>query len=316
MNLLKNLEESVKFNLYQEDLYTMRIRFKKKSEQLDDTENTVKVDNADSIESDSSDVMSASFISMEAIDVKLLQERELRNDFGFMNKLKYNSIRFINNFRMSSKLKQIRSDFNVNVSNDDDFESINIYSKLADDLIKKDLLKMEICPEKGLISQNYSCSGCGNGISSKDSIKCDFNGFYMCPNCHGNERCINPLRILKNWDFKRYPICRDSKKMIANLSYNCLVNFAQINPKEFKSNEKFRNVQILREKIVKSTKKRLEAAGKTEGPKQFAMLEKLAWPKTHLLTSSNLFTIEDLIEIENGKFNDSVLLPLYNLLKL
>ena len=48
---------------------------------------------------------------MEAIDVKLLQERELRNDFGFINKLKYNSIRFINNFRL--KTKASRSDFSI-----------------------------------------------------------------------------------------------------------------------------------------------------------------------------------------------------------
>lgn len=328
LELLAKLESSVKFFLHPEDLYTTRIRFKpKKLESKADHETNSPISTESTLESTEttgSDVfMNSSFISMEAIDVAFLQERELTNEFGFINKLKYNSLRFINNFRVSSKLKPHRSDFDFSVC-EDDFESINIYSKQdekedskgEESCLSFNLETMEICPEKGLIAQNYLCPECGNGISLNDSIKCDFSGLYTCPKCHGNEKCINPLRIVKNWDFQRYPISKKSKQIITNLSYNYLIKFPKINPKIFKSNEKFKNIQVLREKIVKSAQKRLKAAGKIDGPKQFALLEKIAWPKTHLLTSADLYTIEDLIEIENDKFYSSVLLPLYNLLKL
>lgn len=313
LNLLRELERSVKFKLYQEDLYLTRIRFKPKLKEIDDksllTESLVQTQEDSPILMDPS--LNASFISMEAIDVKLLQEREMRNDFGFMNKLKYNSIRFINNFRVN-RLKTITSDFRAEPVGD--FESINIFAS-SDAIINK-FEGMEICPERGLIAQNYSCSECGNGISAKDSIKCDFSGNYMCPKCHGGKEGINPIRILRNWDFKRYPISNKSRKVIANASYNNLINFPKLNPKEFKTNVKFEKVKILREKIFKSTQKRLKAAGKSEQTKQLALLEKLAWPKTHLLTSVDLYTIEDLIEIERETFCPKVLLPLYNLLKL
>ena len=72
----------------------------------------------------------------------------------------------------------------------------------------------------------------------------------------------------------------------------------------------------MREKIYKVSQKRLQAAGKQERQNQLKRLERLAWPKIHLLTSTNLYTIEDLIEIERGTFYQTVLFPLYNLLKL
>ena len=258
------------------------------------------------------DVMTSSFISMEAVDVKLLQERELRNDFGFLNKLKYNSIRFINNFKVTGSLKVIKSDYMV--SEFEDFENINITTDYEDD--HETLFNMEICPERGLISQNYTCIECGNGISSKDSIKCDFTGNYLCSKCHGSESGINTIRIIKNWDFNKYPISKSSKKAIVRISYNYLINFPKLNAKEFKMNEKFKNIQIIREKIVKLTEKRQKSAGKTEGPKQMEILQKLSWPKVHLLTTTNLYTIEDLIEIERETFYSNVLVPLYNLIKL
>ena len=90
-------------------------------------------------------IMTSSFISMEAVDVKLLQERELRDDFSFINKLKYNSIRFINNFKAKNSHKVIKSDFMV--SEFDDFENINITTDYEDEHDHDSIFDMEICPE-------------------------------------------------------------------------------------------------------------------------------------------------------------------------
>ena len=319
LNCIKELESNIQFKLYQEDLYDYKVRFNIKNEAnmigTSEKECEFEESNKSPTSSDEKEVMTSSFISMEAVDVKLLQERELRDDFSFLNKLKYNSVRFINNLKMTSNLRIIKSNFMI--SEIDDFESINITIDYEDeDNDSEGLFEMEICPERGLISQNYSCIECGNGISCKDSIKCDFTGNYLCPKCHGGDVGVNPVRIIKNWDFNKYPISRNSKKVIARIAYNCLINFPKLNAKEFKINEKFKNVQIIREKIVKLAEKRQKSAGKTEGPKQMEILQKLAWPKVHLLTSTNLYTIEDLIEIERETFYSNVLLPLYNLLKL
>lgn len=318
LHFFKIIDESFTFQLHPEDLYANRIRLKEKPssksipEELNDPE-TVKVKVYENSGND--EVMNnSSFISMEAVDVKLLQERDLRNDFGFLNRVKYNSLRFIQNFK-HYYIKSSKSSLNVQLD-EDDFEIVNI-SACGNEKELAALSGMEICPERGLLAQNYACSLCSNGISVKDSIKCDFSGDYLCEKCHGGGKCINPMRILRNWDFNRYPISLKSKRLIAQISYNELINFPEINPKIFKSDRRFILITQMREKIFKAVQKRLQSApGKQNQQKQLGIIERLAWPKVHLITSTKLFTIEDLIEIERETFYSNVLVPLYNLLKL
>ena len=63
-------------------------------------------------------------------------------------------------------------------------------------------------------------------------------------------------------------------------------------------------------------KKTTKSAGKTESAKQMEIIQKLVWPKVHLLTSTNLYTIEDLIEIERETFLFSSLQPLLQFIKV
>lgn len=307
------IDELFTFKLHPEDLYVTRSRIGKRADSVTETDE-LKLESEGVYENPNSDVMNSSFISMEAIDVKLLQERELRNDFGLLNRVKYNSLRLFHNFKHYN-LKSSRSSINIQVDADD-FESVSM-TACGNEKELAALLSMEICPERGLLAQNFACTECSNGISMKESIKCDFNGDYLCPKCHGGSKCINPVRIMRNWDFNRYPICTKCKRLIAQISYNELFNFSEINKKMIKNDERFVRIMQLREKIFRAVQKRLHSAvGKKNQQKQIAIMERLAWPKVHLITSTNMFTIEDLIEIEGETFYTSVLVPLYNLLKL
>lgn len=353
LKLIENLEEEVYFDLKIENLYNTRTRWEigipdapikqntKDVDKMKDKDNNF-VENekdllsheiaTDKLPNEIDDVMTSSFISMKAVDVKLLQEREMRNDFGLLNQLKYNTVRFFTNLHINFKTSSTRSlrltsrqreDSDALNNEFDNIEIVSIPFESESDTnnyninnVNDRLLNMKICPERGLNAQNYSCSECGTGISFKNSIKCDFSGNYLCLKCHGGEEFINPVRILRNWDFKTYPISLTSRKTIVELSYKELLNFSEINPKTFKSNEKFKLTNQMREKIYKASQKRLQAVGNQDRKIQWKRLEKLAWPKIHLLTSTNLYTIEDLIEIERGTFYQTVLFPIYNLLKL
>ena len=358
LKLIENLEKEVYFDLKIEDLYNARMRCERNIPDAPIKQNTKDIDieidkiklkfedkhhfienekdlllheiSRDKLPNEIDDVMTSSFISMKAVDVKLLQEREMRNDFGVLNQLKYTTIRFFTNLHLNFKASSTRSlrltsgqreDSDVLNNEFDNVEIVSIpfESDSNNDYINNSngrLLNMKICPERGLDAQNYSCSECGTGISFKNSIKCDFSGNYLCLKCHGGEEFINPVRILRNWDFKTYPICQTSRKTIVEISYKELFNFSEINPKTFNSSEIFKLTNQMREKIYKASQKRLQAAGNQDRKNQRKRLERLAWPKIHLLTSTNLYTIEDLIEIERGIFYQNVLFPLYNLLKL
>lgn len=42
---------------------------------------------------------------------------------------------------------------------------------------------------------------------------CDYTGLYYCPSCHWNDTAPIPARILHNWDFTPYKVCRGNAEM-------------------------------------------------------------------------------------------------------
>lgn len=198
---------------------------------------------------------------------------------------------------------------------DDEFDPVHMEA-VAAGKPEVSLLDMQICPERGLAAQNYSCVSCQNGIGVTDALKCDFNGNYYCKTCHGGWMGVNPVRLLRNWDTKKYPISAASRKLISVIDYNELIDFAAVNPRIFKEFEAFSYISGMRKEIVKMAQRRLTRLSQSDRKKQLARMEKLAWPKNHLLTTSKLYTIEDLTEIASGTFYTRVLLPIYNVLKI
>lgn len=199
----------------------------------------------------------------------------------------------------------------------DDFEDVSIgtATTTSDATSPCSLLAMKICPERGLQAQNFCCSVCGNGISMTESLRCDFSGEYMCPGCHGGRRSVNPVRILRNWDFARYSISEKSRRQIVATAYTELVDLCAANPQVFRSVAGFGEIDALRRTIVRLTRERLGAVDKRQREKELRRLEMLAWPKTHLLHDARLYTMEDLVEVHGGCFYSTVLLPLCNVLR-
>lgn len=299
--LVEKMEKSVHFDLTSSDLYKFTRRLKKREPEV---EAEAEVKNFDSNNKDiEHETKDDEFFVLNACDLDDY-DYKIRIHSGVFRKLVN---RFINNWK---KKRPKHSSINHSDFKDDKFDDINMDLQSESDVNLLDKMSVTICPERGLIAQNYTCPQCKICISSDTSFKCDFTGEYYCSTCHGGGLSINPLRILYNWDFNRYPICRASKRQIAQFSYTNLIDFPKINPKAFESNETFKQIHRTRKQIqIFSTQTQ------NNTPDTLERYKRHIWPKIHLLTSHNLYTIEDLIEIKKGIFHSETLLPLYNLIK-
>lgn len=292
--IIAKMESEVNFDLHPEDLHVMRVRTTPRLSPLNSPLESPETGDAS--------------VQLESLP------NPATSRAGLLTRMLAKTSSFSDHFKRQSEIH--RATITASNLDEEEFEFIEIESVSVIPSTKASLLNMKICPERGLAAQNYSCVGCQNGIGASDAVKCDFSGEYYCKTCHGGWEGINPVRLLRNWDTKRYPISNASRRILSQLDYSELINFASENPKIFKSVEAFSYISSLRKEIVKMAKKRLTKIPARDRNLQKSRMEAIAWPKTHLLTSAKFYTIEDLTEVAEGTFYTRVLLPLYNALKI
>jgi hypothetical protein len=167
---------------------------------------------------------------------------------------------------------------------------------LAETVKEKSEYLMSICPEKSLTLQHFRCSCCNQALNASNEVRlCDYTGLYHCTDCHHNDLSIIPARVLKNWDFSARRVCCNCSKMLSALSSRPLVAIQLINPllytyvHEIGSIENLRNDILLMKNLIV----------KCDRAKEDKLMQELnLWP--HFKESSNLFSINDLMEIHNG----------------
>ncbi|XP_065324445.1 uncharacterized protein LOC135931333 [Gordionus sp. m RMFG-2023] len=84
--------------------------------------------------------------------------------------------------------------------------------------------------EKGLDLQENVCANyeCCTPIGFDVEYRvCHFDGLYYCTECHINESSIIPSRIIHNWDFKFYKVCRLHKRLLEVTSRDPLIDLSQ-----------------------------------------------------------------------------------------
>ncbi|XP_015792468.1 differentially expressed in FDCP 8 homolog [Tetranychus urticae] len=75
---------------------------------------------------------------------------------------------------------------------------------------------LKICPEIGMVKQQFKCNDCDGPISFNSCNLCDYDGKYYCQKCHSGDTAVIPARIIHNWDFLPRPV---SKKSLLTINY-------------------------------------------------------------------------------------------------
>ncbi|KAL1517210.1 hypothetical protein ABEB36_001004 [Hypothenemus hampei] len=158
--------------------------------------------------------------------------------------------------------------------------------------------ELDICPEKGLSAQKYSCAECGISlVSNKDwseMRRCDYTGLYYCSACHWGSSAIIPARVVHNWDFKPQPVCQASLQILRVTSERPLINLEQLNPKLFIRVQELSLVKRLRQELQGIRKYLLVCRNATD--------KHLLWKcdKSHLIDNADMYSLQDLMDTNSG----------------
>ncbi|KAJ8418887.1 hypothetical protein AAFF_G00003860 [Aldrovandia affinis] len=100
-----------------------------------------------------------------------------------------------------------------------------------------------------MTKQNYRCAGCGTRIDP-DYIKrlryCEYLGRYFCQCCHENAQVVVPGRVLRKWDFSKYPVSNFARDLLGKIAGDPLFNPNDINSGLYKKVKALETVRLLR----------------------------------------------------------------------
>ncbi|XP_052242863.1 differentially expressed in FDCP 8-like isoform X2 [Dreissena polymorpha] len=155
---------------------------------------------------------------------------------------------------------------------------------------------LAICEEQGLSAQNYRCAECRAAISYKSGFSeprvCDYSGNYYCELCHWNDTMLIPARVLHNWDFDEWKVCRASKQFLKLMSKKAVIRIQDINPMLFSFVEELNEVKKLREELLIMKKYILQCSAAME-MKLLLQLQR----RQHFVENSDIYSMQDLVDV-------------------
>lgn len=153
--------------------------------------------------------------------------------------------------------------------------------------------------------QQYQCAGCGETLQAtlfgleKNYALCRFFGCLFCKKwCHKGHNRLIPFRLLHFWDFKEYPVSKMAASMIDKIWAAPMFHIVEINPLLVEGVPALQQVLFLQTKITEY----LPLASKHEAGNLIEFLEEeVTRDHIHLVTSLGLFSIGDLVAIQQGE---------------
>jgi len=158
-------------------------------------------------------------------------------------------------------------------------------------------LLFNICPELSLAEQNFECQECRNELKQFSEARlCDYTGGYYCHMCHWGVLSPSPARAVHNWDFTPQPMCQSTLRYISLIIRKPLIQLEKLNPSLTAVLQEVATVVKLRSQLM-SMKKYLIVC-------RIAMEEKLLkllHERMHFVDNANVYSFQDLIDINSGE---------------
>ncbi|XP_048844452.1 run domain Beclin-1-interacting and cysteine-rich domain-containing protein isoform X1 [Brienomyrus brachyistius] len=162
------------------------------------------------------------------------------------------------------------------------------------------IFNIHAAPKRKVVvaKQNYRCAGCGIRIDP-DFIKrlryCEYLGRYFCQCCHDNAQAVVPGRVLKKWDFSKYPVSNFARDLLGKIASDPLFNPNDVNGGLYKKVKALESVRLLRLQLshMKVLLKTCRFATK--------LLDQFDAIPCHLTEDLHLFSLNDLKAVRKGE---------------
>ncbi|XP_018618225.2 run domain Beclin-1-interacting and cysteine-rich domain-containing protein-like isoform X2 [Scleropages formosus] len=150
----------------------------------------------------------------------------------------------------------------------------------------------------GVAKQNYRCAGCGTRIDPgyiKRLRFCEYLGRYFCQCCHENARVVVPARVLRKWDFAKYPVSNFARDLLGKIAGDPLFNLKDINGGLYKKVKALETVRLLRVQLY-HMKNMFKTCRLADG-----LLDQFDCVPAHLTEDLHLFSLNDFKAARSGE---------------
>ncbi|XP_071945942.1 pleckstrin homology domain-containing family M member 1-like isoform X2 [Antedon mediterranea] len=156
----------------------------------------------------------------------------------------------------------------------------------------------KISREKGLDAQNYQCKGCTRpiGIIYGKAKVCSYDGCYYCNECHIDEECVIPAKVLHNWDFRKHKVASYTKTFLQQVESFPLIDVSFSNPSLYDAITEVQDIKVLRNQL-----KYLKAYLFTCKQSTAEELKKKVWPREYMLDHAHLYSVQDFHQVQSGQ---------------
>ncbi|XP_072048930.1 run domain Beclin-1-interacting and cysteine-rich domain-containing protein-like [Amphiura filiformis] len=149
-----------------------------------------------------------------------------------------------------------------------------------------------------IVKQNYRCAGCGMKIEHgfmKRLRYCEYLGKYFCHCCHNNASAYIPGRVLRKWDFNRYPISNFALELLNKMHEDPLFNVSDINSSLYR---RIKQLNICKEYRFQLFY--LKDFLKTCRLSQNLLMTFQSYAQ-HLLNDPHVYSMADLLHVKSGE---------------
>eukprot|EP00117_Sycon_ciliatum_P040711 scpid30216/ scgid29869/ Pleckstrin homology domain-containing family M member 3 len=159
-------------------------------------------------------------------------------------------------------------------------------------------LILKISNEHGLESQTYQCHSCTRpiGVLFGPAKVCSYDGRYYCAECHLDEEELIPARLVHNWDFHKYKVCKDNLEVLHVMEEQPIIDLASTNPSLYTHISELQEAKLLRSQL----KACYTYVSTCKDPKILEEFQKRL-PREHLVQcNEHIYSVQDLIQVQSG----------------
>ena len=109
----------------------------------------------------------------------------------------------------------------------------------------------QIICEEGLDVQNYECAECTRAIGTifGPAKICSYTKLYYCEECHVDDTSTIPAKIMYNWDFRLFRVCKKAKLFLNAVNIEPIINVKSFNGELFNFAPDLKEVFELRKQL-------------------------------------------------------------------
>ncbi|XP_041482624.1 run domain Beclin-1-interacting and cysteine-rich domain-containing protein-like isoform X1 [Lytechinus variegatus] len=155
-----------------------------------------------------------------------------------------------------------------------------------------------------IAKQNFRCAGCGMKAERgflKRLRYCEYLGKYFCQCCHTNASSPIPSRILRKWDFSRYPVSNFSQELLSKIQTDPVFNVVDVNPILYRKVKQMQAVKDLRTQLffLKDFLKTCRLCDRS-------LKASYDSQPGHWMGQPDLYSLSDLINVRSGEMEKAL----------